>query len=66
MKHTLKIVFGKEQVLKVYNGEPLTTNELNINVKEYVFNELKEKEAFIKGINEAVGWTEYCFLEYKF
>ena len=29
MKYTLKIIFGKEQVSKIYNNEPLTDDELN-------------------------------------
>ncbi|MGC4127976.1 MAG: hypothetical protein QM564_00130 [Bergeyella sp.] len=63
MSYTLKVVFGKEQVNKTYNNEPLTIEELEINVKEYSFNTLEEKEAFIKGINETIGWNECCIPE---
>lgn len=59
----LKVVFGKEQVNKIYNNESFTEDELENNVQEYIFNSQKEKEAFLKGINEAIGWTECCFLE---
>ena len=63
MKYTLKIVFGKEQVSKIYNNEPLTDDELKHNIKEYSFDSEAEKIAFIKGINEAIGWTECCIPE---
>ena len=60
MKHTVKVIFGKEQVIKVYNNEPLTDEEKSLFVKEYEFETLKEKLAFIKGLNEANGWLEFC------
>lgn len=63
MKHTLKIVFGKEQVIKIYNNEPLTEEELKNNLKEYSFSSEEEKISFIKGVNEAIGWTECCIPE---
>lgn len=61
MKYTLKVVFGKEQISKIYNNEPFSQEELDNNIKEYSFNSIEEKDAFIKGINEAVGWTE-CYI----
>ncbi|MCU0360058.1 MAG: hypothetical protein MUF75_04960 [Bacteroidia bacterium] len=63
MKHTIKIVFGKEQVLKLHSSQPLTKEEKLLNVKEYTFNSLKEKDAFINGINEGLGWMEICIPE---
>lgn len=63
MKHTLKVIFGKEQVAKILNNEVLSNEELNINVKEYQFETEKEKQAFINGLNEAVGWTDICIPE---
>ncbi|MFZ6037609.1 MAG: hypothetical protein ACOYU1_05130 [Bacteroidota bacterium] len=63
MIYTLKIVFGKGQVIKAFNNIPFTKEELEINVKEYNFNSQEEKEAFLKGINEAIGWTECCIPE---
>ena len=61
---TVKIVFGKEQVLKVHNGEALNEEELKLNVKEFSFNSEEEKIAFVNGVNEAIGWTECCIPEY--
>jgi hypothetical protein len=63
MKHTVKVVFGKEQVIKVYNNQPLTDEEQILFVKEYEFETLQEKLAFIKGMNEAIGWIEFCIPE---
>ncbi len=58
MKHNIKIVFGKEQVNKYHNNEPLSLEEAQINVKEFSFNSKKELEAFCLGLDEAVGWME--------
>jgi hypothetical protein len=63
MKHTLKIIFGKEQVIKAYNGVALNKEELSTNVKEFSFDTVEEKEAFVKGVQEAMGWTAYCIPE---
>jgi hypothetical protein len=65
MKHTLKIIFGKEQVLKVYNGENLRDEELKANVKEFSFNSEEEKNAFANGVYEAIGWSDCCIPEYE-
>jgi hypothetical protein len=63
MKHVLKVVFGKEQVAKIYNNEKLTGEELKLNFKEYHFNSEAEKQAFIYGLNQAIGWMEICIPE---
>jgi hypothetical protein len=63
MKHTLKVIFGKEQVVKIYNNTPLSDEEIKLNVKEYQFNSAEEKQAFIKGLNEAIGWVDFCIPE---
>ena len=60
MTHTLKVVFGKEQVQKIYNQQMLTSEEVSIHLKEYQFKTEAEKQAFITGLNEALGWTDYC------
>jgi hypothetical protein len=63
MKHTLRVIFGKEQVDKIHNNEVLSDEEVKLNVKEYQFEIETEKRAFIKGLNEAVGWTELYISE---
>jgi hypothetical protein len=61
MKQVAKIVFGKEQVMKAHNGESFSQEELEMNVKEFVFDTIEERQAFVKGVFEAIGWTE-CFI----
>ncbi len=63
MKPTLRVIYGKEQIVKTYNNETLTDEEVKLNVKEYQFNSEEEKQAFIKGLNEAVGWLDFCIPE---
>lgn len=63
MKHSLKVIFGKEQVAKRHNNKPFTDEEIKLNLKEYQFNSDDEKQAFIKGLNEAIGWIEFCIPE---
>ncbi len=63
MKYNLEVIFGKEQVLKYSNNEPLTDEETNLNVKQYQFNSNEEKHAFIKGLNEALGWIDFYIPE---
>ena len=59
MKHSIKIIFGKEQVIKYHQNEPLSPEEAQINLKEFSFNSKKELEAFCLGLDEAVGWMEW-------
>ncbi|MDO5665468.1 MAG: hypothetical protein Q4G63_09460 [Bacteroidia bacterium] len=47
MKYSVKVVFGKDQVNKIYNNEKLTNEELSINVKEYFFETSKEKKRLL-------------------
>lgn len=61
MKHTIKIIFGKEQVNKFLSDVPLTEKEKSINEKEYHFETQLELDAFLKGVNETVGWLE-CYI----
>jgi hypothetical protein len=63
MIYRLKIVFGKEQVNKFLTNEIFTDDELDINIKEYVFNSIEERESFVSGITEAVGWTDFVIAE---
>lgn len=65
MKHTLEVIFGKEQVLKIFNNKPLSGEEIKLYVREYEFNSEEEKQAFIKGLNEAIGWVDFCIPEFE-
>lgn len=59
----ITIVFGTEQVNKMHNGLSLTDEEKLIYQKDYYFNTEEEISAFIKGIDETVGWNECYVLE---
>lgn len=59
MDYKLQIIFGKNEVDKYFAGKPLSQFEKRINSKVYRFVSEEEKNAFVKGIQEAVGWTEY-------
>ncbi|WP_250631546.1 hypothetical protein [Rhodoflexus caldus] len=63
MNHIVRVIFGKEQVIKAYSNQSLTEEEKRLFVKEYEFGTLEEKLAFIKGLNEAIGWVEFCIPE---
>lgn len=63
MKHHLTVIFGKEQVSKIYNSIPLKAEETKLNTRAYSFNSVEEKQAFLKGINEGIGWLDFCILD---
>lgn len=59
MKYLAEIIFGKDQVRKFHNNEPLNDFEKIINLKKYTFETWVERNAFYKGIGEAMGWLEF-------
>ena len=59
MKYLAEIIFGKDQVRKFHNNEPLDDFEKIINLKKYNFESREERNAFYKGIGEAMGWLEF-------
>lgn len=61
MKHSVLIIFGKEQVNKFLSNVPFSKEEKNINEKEYHFETKAELDAFLKGVNVTVGWLE-CYI----
>lgn len=63
MKHSIKIIFGKEQVNKFLSDIPFSEEEKMINEKEYHFETQSELDAFIKGVNETVGWLDHFIIE---
>lgn len=63
MKHSVKVVFGKEQVTRAHNNESFRQEDLDLFIKEYNFETIEEKNAFIKGLNESVGWMEIYISE---
>ena len=61
--YTIKIIFGKEEINKFLSDIPFSEYEKIINEKEYLFENQIELDAFLKGINEAVGWSEFYIVE---
>lgn len=59
MKYLAEIIFGKDPVRKFHNNEPLNDFEKIINLKKYNFESRSERNAFYKGIGEAMGWIEF-------
>lgn len=58
MKYLAEIIFGKDQIRKFHNNEIFNDFEKIINLKKYNFDSREERNAFYKGIDEAIGWLE--------
>jgi hypothetical protein len=63
MSYDIQILFGKNEISKYHLDIALTIAEKEINLKKYSFDYKIEMNAFLKGLNEAVGWTEYFLIE---
>jgi hypothetical protein len=63
MKHIVNIIFGKEQILKFQAHIPFSKDEKEIHEREYHFGTQMELDAFLKGVNETVGWLECHIVE---
>ncbi|STO14783.1 hypothetical protein [Flavobacterium hibernum] len=59
MKYLAEIIFGKDQIKKYHNNETLNDCEKIINLKKYTFETWVERNAFYKGIGEAMSWLEF-------
>jgi hypothetical protein len=56
--YKVTFLFGKEEIHKFLNGKHLTEDELKLNVIEIAFPTIEGAQAFVKGVEEGVGWTE--------
>lgn len=65
MSNLVKVVFGKDQVLKLEAGKQLTEEETKDFVKQYLFESEEEKQAFLMGLEASNGWQEYEILEHE-
>lgn len=63
MSYEIQILFGKNEIAKYQLGEELTELEKEINLKSFLFEEKNEVKVFLKGVNEGIGWTEYCVVK---
>lgn len=62
----LRVIYGNEQVQKIFANQGLTKRELKENERNYVFESELEKKAFIKGLEAAMGWNCFCIPELEF
>ena len=62
MSYSVKVIFGKEEILKYENDDKFSTDEILCNVKEYRFQTESEMRAFLQGMEAVVGWTEYLII----
>ncbi|WP_433834807.1 hypothetical protein [Flavobacterium anhuiense] len=58
MRYSVKIIFGKDQIRKYYKNEAFNDFEKIVNFKKYTFETKLQRNAFYKGISEAIGWLE--------
>ncbi len=63
MSYSIQLLFGKNEINKYHLDIALTVAEKEINLKRYSFEHRLERDAFLKGVNEAIGWTEYFLTE---
>ena len=54
----VRILFGKAEINYYEDHNELTKEMEEINLKKYTFSTQQECDAFLKGIEEGVGWTE--------
>ncbi len=63
MKHRLFVLFGNEQV-EIFKGNLIGKfDKIKDDINIYEFQTLEELEAFKKGVDEAIGWDNYEFLD---
>jgi hypothetical protein len=63
MSIALKVLFGSDEVKKYYRNIKLSEEEKNLHLKEYSFNTEAEKNAFLLGMDEVIGWLDYIPLD---
>jgi selenocysteine lyase/cysteine desulfurase len=54
----ITILFGKDEINYFLDCNEITDEMKKINLKTYFLNTKEEVDAFIKGIEEGVGWQE--------
>ncbi|MFN5628099.1 MAG: hypothetical protein ACK48W_02315 [Bacteroidota bacterium] len=60
---TIQIVFGSEAVNKMIHNQPLSEEEKTVHQKTYTFKTEEEKLAFMKGIEQGIGWQTAYIVE---
>ena len=59
----IEILFGEQEVRKYEQGTEFTDYEKILNIKAYYFNSELEKQSFIRGLEEGIGWNNYCIMD---
>lgn len=56
------VIFGKQGINEFLNNQKILNNKIDSLISKYNFKSDLEKKAFIKGLNEAIGWSDYYIL----
>lgn len=65
MSFNIELLFGKDEIRKYHSGVELSLPEKKINLQNFLFDYSVEVNAFLKGVDTAVGWTEYFMIDCK-
>ena len=63
MQTNITLLFGSDANRKYFNNETLSPEEISLNRKTFTFNNRNEANAFLQGIEAALGWQEVIWLE---
>jgi len=58
MKYTLKVLFGEIEVNQ-HIWENQSLDKMQENIKIFHFKTKAEKDSFLQGLNEGIGWQNY-------
>lgn len=61
-EYSITVIFGKDAVNKYNRGDAFSELEKLVNSKQYYFETEMELNAFIKGIEETVGWLDVHYI----
>lgn len=65
-KFEVNILFGEDFILKLNQKEIFEKEDFDMNcLQKFSFESKEELNAFLKGIDVAVGWNEYKILNEK-
>lgn len=62
LEYSITVIFGKDAISKHNNGEAFCELEKQVNRKQYYFETEKELIAFVRGIEETVGWLDVYYM----
>ena len=59
----ISLLFGKQEIDYYLQNDHLTSEMVKINLKKYSFETKDQCDAFIKGVEEGIGWQEVLKLD---